>query len=146
MEQEFKTTFVEKIKSSDFEYGFLSNADEYLDMFREKYEYPYVEWIYDLYRENADDEAFIVGLLKILAHIPGNKIDSKFRYIVQECLENEYVDIKEHAVRACENLEYTGAICFLEKIHFTDPFLEDYLQGVIQDLKELKNGFDDQKT
>jgi hypothetical protein len=138
VEAYFKMAFLKQVKSSDFEYGELSSADRFLETFTENHEYPCFKWIYDLYCENSNDKEFIVGLLKTIAHMPSNKITSEYLAIAQKCLESESLDIKENAVRIFENWEYTDIIPILEKIDFGDPFLDNYLQGVIQDLKGLK--------
>jgi hypothetical protein len=145
-EIKFKKDFFEKIKSSHFEYGFLSEADKYLEEAMENDELSCFKLIDWLYRDNYDDKEFIIGLLATLAHIPAKRITPECINIVQKSLESESIDIKERAVMAFENWEYTGAIPLLEKTRFDDPFLENYLQGVIQDLKELRNGFVDQKN
>jgi hypothetical protein len=144
-EIEFKKNFSEKVKNSDFEYGFLSEADEYLEKAMKNNGSLCLELIYELYCDNYDDEKFIIGLLKTLAHIPWNKITDKCIRIVKESLGSKSIDIKENAVMAFENWEYTDAIPLLENTRFNDSFLDDYLQGVIQDLKELRNGPTDQK-
>jgi hypothetical protein len=146
-EIEFKRNFIEKIKYSDFEYGMLSELDEYLETFIDNDDPCCFKWIYDLYCDNYNDQEFIIKLLRTLAHIPAQKINSKSECIkiAQESIMRESLDIKENAVMAFENWEYTDAIPFLEKICFNDSFLDDYLQGVIQDLKELQHGVNDQK-
>jgi hypothetical protein len=98
-----------------------------------------------LYLARSHDEEFIIGLLKTLAHLPAKKITPECIEIAKKSLIHESPDIKESAVMAFEKWEYTAAIPFLEATHFSDSFLEDYLRGVIQDLKELQHGVDGQK-
>jgi hypothetical protein len=135
--EEFKKILFEKIECYDPDPGFLSPVDEYLEMFIGKDDLPYFNWIYDLYRENYDNEQFVVKLLLTLAHIPAQKIENKTVTIAKESLNRESCDIKESAVMAFENWEYVGAIPFLEKVRFNDSFLDNYLQMVIRDLKWL---------
>jgi hypothetical protein len=142
----FKKTIAELINSSEFEYGYFSEADEYLEMLMEIYhELPLLDWIYELYQENIENEEFIVKVLRVLSHIPSENITLKCIEIATHSLESESLEIKENAVRAFENWEYTDAIPVLEKTHFNNSFLDDYIHVVIQDLKELKHGVYDQK-
>jgi hypothetical protein len=142
----FKKAITELINSSEFEYGYFSEADEYLEMLMEMYqELPLLDWIYELYRENIENEGFIVKVLRVLSHIPPKKITRECIEIATQSLESKSLEIKENAVRAFENWEYTDAIPILEKTHFNNSFLDDYIHVVIQDLKELKHGVYDQK-
>lgn len=138
----FKSLFLKIIRISNFEYGTFSEADEFLELIRETNRFtkklPWSKWIYDLYRENGNDEEFVVGLLKVLGHILVNELESECIEIVKEAVESKSLEIKENAVRAFENWEYIDAIPILETMHFDNDFLESYLQNVIKDLKELK--------
>jgi hypothetical protein len=145
-EMEFKKNFSEKVEISDFEPGVFSIADEYLGMSIENNDSICFSWIYEIYQEKQEDMPFIEKLLGVLCHVPSDKITDECVKIVSEAINQKSDGIKEMAVRAFENWEYTDAIPFLEKTYFDDPFLEDYLKGVIQDLKELKNGLDGQKN
>jgi hypothetical protein len=144
--KEFKTVFFEKIKDSDFDPGYFSAADEYLEMFIEKNGPICFKWIYELYREHYDDEEFIIGLLKTLTHILPEELSPECVNIAKESLKRESSDIKESSVRAFENWEYTDAIPFLEEVQFNDSFLDDYLWTVIHDLKGIKIEKDKVKT
>jgi hypothetical protein len=142
----FKTTMSELIKTSEFEYGYFSAADEYLEMLMEmRQELPFLDWIYELFLENLENEGFIVKTLRVLAHIPSENITPKCIVIATQSLESESLEIKESAVRAFENWEYTEAIPMLEKTHFNNSFLDGYINVVIRNLKELKHGVHDQK-
>jgi hypothetical protein len=140
--EKFKMFFLKTIKESRFEYGNFSMADEYLELIQEIHKFtnklPWSEWICDLYRENRNDEEFVIGLLKALGHIKVNELKSECIEIVKDAIENESLEIKENAVRAFENWEYTDAIPILETALFDDLFLDDYLRQVIEGLKELK--------
>jgi hypothetical protein len=145
-ESEFKKTLFEKIENDDFEYGVFSETDKYLEkVIGDTYSLCF-KWIYDLYRENYDNEQFVVGLLRTLAHVPRQKITKEAVAVAGESLECASCDIKENAVMVFENWEYTDAIPLLEKVSFNDAFLDEYLQGVIDDLRVLQHEHYDQKV
>jgi hypothetical protein len=146
VESEFKLAFAEAIRYSVFEYGSRSNADEYLEAFTKKSDCPWSDWVYDLYCENSNNNEFISGLLRVLSHLPPKKTPLPCLAIAKDCLENDSLDIKEQAVRAFENWEYINAVPWLENMRFNDVFLDDYLQGVIQDLKEVENESENSKA
>jgi hypothetical protein len=142
----FKATMTELIKTSEFEYGYFSEADEYLEMLMEmRQELPFLDWIHELYQENLGNKEFIVKVLRVLSHISSENITPKCIAIATQSLESESLEIKENAVRVFENWEYTEAIPLLEKTQFNNSFLDDYIHVVIQNLKELKYGVYDQK-
>jgi hypothetical protein len=136
--KEFKMELLIQIKNSYFETGFLSLADKFLDESIKKHGNLCFKWAYELYQDNHTDEELVLGLLRILAHIPSNKITPECINIAKKSIMQESSSIKESAIMAFENWEYTDAIPLLEKTHFNDSFLDGYLQGVIRDLKELK--------
>jgi hypothetical protein len=136
--KDFKINFLSKVKRSYYESGYFSEADDYLIPFIIHNHPFYFDWIYELYRENYQDEYFVSNLLKILAHISYENITPICIKIAEESLMHESSEIKESAVMAFENWEYTDAIPMLEIIHFNDEFLDDYLRRVIEDLKEIK--------
>jgi hypothetical protein len=136
--KEFKMTLLRKVKSSDFESGYFSVADEYLEMVIENIGPICFRWIYELYQEKYEDEQFIEKLIGILCHVPADKITTECIKIVSDSINRKSHGIKEMAVRAFENWEYTDAIPILENTHFDNYFLENYLQVVIQDLKEVR--------
>jgi hypothetical protein len=142
----FKATMTELIKNSEFEYGYFSEADEYLEMLMKiRQELPFLDWIYELYQENFENEEFIVRVLRVLSHIPSENITPKCIAIATQSLESESLEMKENAVRVFENWEYIEAIPLLEKTQFNNSFLDDYVHVVIRNLKELKYGVYDQK-
>jgi hypothetical protein len=145
-EIEFKKNFSEKVEISDFEPGCFSLADEFIKMSIENNGLICFSWIYEIYQEKQEDMPFIEKLLGVLCHVPAEKITDECVKIASDSIDRESNSIKEMAVRVFENWEYTDAIPILEKTYFDAPFLNNYVKGVIQDLKELKNGLDGQKN
>lgn len=135
----FKRSLLYRLRRFNFERGFFSEADKYLEPLI-KTSRPYCfNWIYELYRDNYHDELVINNLLKTLSHIPYGETAPLCIKIAEESIVRESSEIKENAVAAFENWEYAGAIPLLEAVQFNNPFLDDYLKRVIEDLKKLEN-------
>jgi hypothetical protein len=136
--ENFKTTFLYKVKNSNFDSVGFTEADDYLRPFIEN-KHPFCfDWIYELYRENYHDEFFINNLLRTLTNILYTEITPVCIKIAEESLMRESSEIKEKAVNAFDNWGYTDAIPMLKKIHFNDPLLDNNLKWVIEGLESYK--------
>ncbi|MDR3160323.1 MAG: hypothetical protein LBU28_01760 [Spirochaetaceae bacterium] len=132
----FKKTFLLYIKESVYEYGFSSEAEDYLNSRLKNDGAYYREWINELFLNHIDNEAVVIGLLRIISHIAYDDIFPVGMTIAAASLSHKSNLVKENAIRAFENWEEPRNITLLESIECTDPLLNNYISQVIQDLKE----------
>jgi hypothetical protein len=143
----FKRDFYYALRESDFESGYLSSADRYLEQSIEKEGQECFKWIYELYRDKYNDEYIITQLLGALSHVPSKVITPECVAIVTESLQRENsCAIIEKAVMIFENWEFTPGIPLLETVHLKNTnsdelwaaeWIDKYIKDVIYDLKEI---------
>lgn len=133
----FKNAMMQSIDNSIFEYGFSSQAENFLNNYLSIIGPLAREWINEIYLENIKNEEMIVGLLRVISHLPYESLYPVGMTIAAASLSHQSNRVKENGIRAFENWEDKRSIVLLEVIECSDPSLRKYRDQVIQDLRGM---------
>jgi hypothetical protein len=132
----FKNQFLASVKESVFDYGYSSDAENYFLSTIENVGEICLLWLTEVFAENFDKAEVIEGLLRVIANIPYDTIDSTGLTIATAALSHKSDVIKENAIRAFENWNDERCLPVLENIECANDFLQEYLDSVIAGIKE----------
>lgn len=134
---EFEERFLEALKDSDFEYGFSSLADGFIQRRLTENEAVTREWLNDIFIRHFNDVAISMGILHVIAHVDYDRIYPEGVTIALAALTNRNVEVKECGVRAFENWEIPEHVPVLKNVDFEEPWLKDYVERVITEIEEF---------
>jgi len=134
---EFEERFLEALRESEFEYGFSSLADFFIQRRLDENEAVTREWLNDIFIRHFADVAISTGILRVIAHVDYDKIYPEGVTIALAALVHCNVEVKECGVRAFENWEVPEHLPVLESLEFEEAWLNEYVQRVIKEIKEF---------
>lgn len=137
LREEFNWKFVQMLHESEFEFGFSSAADEYVQSAINTFG-PYTrEWINDLFVCKFDDPFILCAILRVIAHLDYHQIYPQGITMATAALQHIDLGVRECAVRCFESWENPESLKILRNVSFTEDWLSEYLMDVISDLEDL---------
>lgn len=133
----FVSNFLLLLYESDFEFGYKSQADDYVEGAIDKYGTFAREWINEVFLQNIDNPSIITPLLRVISHFDYEQILPQGITIAAVALSHCDVEVKECGVRCFENWESSENLPLLKNLEISEEWLNDYVQGVIQDLENI---------
>lgn len=132
----FTKNFLSVINDSIFEYGFTNKADDYLiEQFTRIG--PFVrDWLSEIYVENINNEANLIGLLRVISHLPFGIVYPAGVIIATNAISHKSNAVKESGIRAFENWEDKKCLDLLKNTEISDPWLKKYLESVVKSIEE----------
>lgn len=134
---EFTNRFTQLIQEADFEFGFSTPADEYVRKALDSYGTFAREWINELFLENFNDPFVTCAILRVIAHLEYEQMYPQGMTMAAGVSAHVDAGVRECGVRCFENWENPDALKILQKLSYSEDWLNDYLQRVISDLKGL---------
>lgn len=140
LDKKYKTALITAIINNNFEYGFTNSSDFIAkEMFKDNF-FVARKWFFNFYKENKNNETYIIGLLHIISRLEYNTIGEDGIRIALHAINNDKDEIKECAIRAFENWEGYDSISVLNVLKKMErpktDWLADYLDSVIKDIEE----------
>ncbi len=133
----FVSNFLRLIYQSDFEYGYITPADEYVENALKDYGTFAMDWISEIFHSNYSQHAVIVGLMKVLSHLDHNLVSSQGMIMATAALRHKNLEVVECSIRCFENWEDPKNADILKSITFEQEWLNKYSKDVIKDLESL---------
>lgn len=133
----FVSNFLRLIYQSDFEYGYITPADEYVENALKDYGVFAMDWISEIFHFNYSQDTVIIGLMKVLSHLDHNLVSSQGMIMATAALRHKNLEVVECGIRCFENWEDPKNAEILKSITFEQQWLNRYSQDVIKDLESL---------
>lgn len=137
--EEFISRFLQLIRTSEFEFGFSTPADEYVREALDTYGTFAREWISELFHRSFDDPFVLSSILRVIAHFDYSQMYPQGMLMAAACVAHTDTDVRECCVRCFESWKAPKTLNILQNISFSQDWLNDYLAGVIKDLEGLAN-------
>ena len=141
--QKLKTQYtpqlIQLILESDFEYGIDSKVDPFVLEQMDINSFATMNWINDVFFENIDKPAILIGVLRLISRLPHYYLYSQCLAIAGTALSHEDTEVKECGVRAFENWGNLESLHTLEHLSVSPPWLQDYVNRVVGGLREVYN-------
>lgn len=135
-EKKYTNDLLRIIREQDFEYGFDSVADKFIKQLMYQNKFVTREWLNRIFLSYFKDIKIITGLLQFLSHIEYTEIYPEGPTMAIAALSHENPEVRECGIRAFENWGTLESLHILEGLHFTENWLQEYVEKVISDLRE----------
>jgi len=137
--------FTEKLTSlilhEDFEYGIDTKADVFVRKYMALNAFTTRDWLGRIYIDNASNIPILIGLLRIVARLDYQEIKPIGQLIAISALSHSNIEVQECGVRAFESWEAIDSLDILENLKVSTKWLQEYINGVVSDLREEYNAF-----
>lgn len=136
LQKKVTSNLVNCLIEEDFEFGFKSRSELII---REQFSINALatrNWLNELFIENFQNEKILVGLLRIIGRFEEEIIFPQGQTMALAALAHKNNEIRELGIRAFENWNSLNSLEVLKKVNIDSKWLQDYLNQVIEDLKE----------
>ncbi|MBD3267528.1 hypothetical protein GF373_12745 [bacterium] len=136
--KKFEENFIQVIHKSNFEFGFHSQADEFVQQALKQYGVYARDWINDLFIRKFDDSFLLSSILRVIAHFDYNQMYPQGITMAIAATTHSDIEVRECGIRCFESWEKPDNLRILRKLTFTEGWLNEYLQDVIRDLEKME--------
>ncbi len=137
----FTSQVIQLVRDSTFEYGCETQLDVFLRDSLARNALATKEWLNDIFLKHMRDIPIVTGILRTLAHFDYEIVRPQGPTMAIAALAHKDPEVRECGIRAFENWESTESLEALENIQCDVPWLQEYLLGVVSDLRErFQNG------
>ncbi|MFC1573313.1 hypothetical protein ACFL6M_06910 [Candidatus Eisenbacteria bacterium] len=134
--RELTTHFLGLVAECDFEYGFKSVVDTFLNERLAENGLATKEWLNDLFIRYWNDIAVVTGVLRAVAHLEYAEVCPQGPTMALASLSHGSVEVRECGIRAFENWASLDSLHLLQQVHCPEPWLQEYVDRVVTELKE----------
>jgi hypothetical protein len=130
----YETEFLALLRTCEFEYGFDSLADAFVETRLRESTFVTMHWLGLLFIEHLDDLAVATGILRVLAHLKYQQVSPQGILIAIAATRHPNHEVQECGVRAFENWGTPDSLKVLEGLTFSEPWIQEYVDQVVEDL------------
>lgn len=121
--------------TTTFEDGYRNALTDRFDEYYELNPTVSLIWLYSFYNKNQKDDSVREGILRILSFIDDTEIQDIMLTMVKASLNDINPSIQEVAMMVIENWRTEECLNSLETTEFANPWMKDYSQKIIAELK-----------
>lgn len=133
----FINQFKRLLDESDFEYGFSSPADKYIQESLKNFGPFAREWINEIFIQNLDNEYITSSILKVMMHLNYSDLEPQGITMLLAALNHKSAAVREDVIRTFENWENPAYVSILKSLNCKEPWLQTMLSEVIEYLESL---------
>jgi len=135
--EKFVNRFLQLLNAVEFEFGYKTPADDYIQDALNTYETFAREWLNELFLQNFECPRILSAILRVIAHFDYYQMYPQGITIAIAATKHADVEVQECGIRCFENWESPESIPILKSITLPENWLNDYLQDVITDLEDI---------
>ncbi len=135
LKNRFTHQLISYILEEDFDYGVESKACLLVKQQMDINALVAKEWINDVYINNFNKPDVLIGLLQIISRLDRREISPEGETIALASLVHKDEIVQECAIRVFESWGEQSSLNILEHVQVSTPWIKDYLEEVISDLK-----------
>lgn len=124
------------VTEGDFEYGFRSALDRFLDARFSENALVTRQWLNELFVEHWKKPTIASGILRAIAHIDYEKMSPNGIAMAVAAFSHADIEVRECGIRALESWANSECLGFLKHVQCQDRWLSSYIQRVIQDIEQ----------
>jgi hypothetical protein len=132
---QYTINFISIILEQDFEYGYESKADLFIENLMKKNNIITKTWLNDIFLDYFHIPKIIIGVLQVLSHIDYYDVIPQGPTIAVAALTHKNAEVRETGVRCFENWAAEESLSVLQNLRDSEDWLQDYINQVIEDLQ-----------
>lgn len=122
------------LSNSSVEWGMISDFDEFII---ENIDNEYVlKSILKIFYDNYQNEDTIVKILNAIANVEYEKVKPYGQMMAIASFSHKSMAVQQKAIEAFENWKSEDSINALESVKFSEPWMQRYVDKIINNLKE----------
>jgi len=128
--------FLQLASETDFEYGYTSSLDLFLqERIRENHSIT-KEWLNAIFIDGFESVPIATATLRALAHLDYALVAPQGPTIALSALTHRSPEVRECGIRAFESWGTLDCLRILKSVTRQEPWMQQYLEKVISDLEE----------
>ena len=131
----YEAEFLALLRTCEFEYGFDSLADAFVETRLRESAFVTMHWISQLFFERLDDPAVAIGILRVLAHLKYEQAFPVGISIAIAATRHPNHEVQECGIRAFENWGTPDSLKVLKGLTFSEAWIQQYVNQVVEDLR-----------
>ena len=136
LRRRFTNVLLGLIQEENFEYGIETKADRLVRHQMSLNALATKEWLNYMFVENFSDVVIVVGILRIIARMEYLDVHPEGQTMSIAALSHRDPEVQECGVRAFESWASLQSLSILENLHLSTDWLQEYVNGVITDLRD----------
>ncbi|MBE3095888.1 MAG: hypothetical protein IMZ44_02015 [Planctomycetes bacterium] len=128
--------FLALVAECNLEYGYDSALDTFLHERLAENALATKDWLSSLFVRYIDDVAVVTGILRTVAHLDYDEVMPQGTIMALAALSHGNAEVKECGIRAFESWARPECLRILGTLGGLEPWLREYVDQVIADLKE----------
>ena len=136
LETKFTDELLWLIKEERFEYGIDTKADTLVRQQMNINAFATREWLNSIFVRYFDNHRILIGVLRIVARFDFEEFGLMGLTMAMSALSHRNTEVKECGVRVLEGWKSPASIRILENLDVTPRWLQEYIDAVVDDLKE----------
>lgn len=124
------------LKFTSYESGFESDAEKIVREMRKKNEWQAYLIVNKCYLSNFGNSYVLMGILHLISHFNYDEVKDSYQSIAIGLMNHCDNNVKEMAIQCFENWDDIATLETLENIESGVPWLQNYINQVIEDKKE----------
>ena len=129
------------ISNEDVESGITNPSERYFEAMMDKDRLAALNSISTLFMNNYSSAknkvSILVGILHIVSHFDYWSVYPSGQMMAVNALSHDNKEVNEYGVKCFENWENPDCIEKLEAVHYSSQWLQEYVDDVIQELREV---------
>ena len=131
----FLDNLLKLIQENELDYGYRSQAEDFVREGIDKYDVFAKCWINDFFLNNFDNSHIASSVLRIISHFNYEEIYPEGVTMAVAATRHCNIEVQDCGIRCFENWESPANLPLLKNLTFTETWLSDYLSNVIRDLE-----------
>jgi len=136
LKNEFTNNLISCLIEEIFEFGFKSKSELIIKEQFSTNTLATRNWLNEIFIDNYQNEKILIGLLRIIGRFEQSIIFPQGQTMALAALAHRNDEIKELGIRAFENWNSPNSLEVLKNVQVEVKWLNEYLNQVIEDLKE----------
>lgn len=137
LDETYTNRFIKLLREEEFEFGYISRSEQLLHEQLKINALATRNWLNKIFINNFQDEAVLIGILRIIGRFEPNVIFPQGQTIALAALVHSSDEIKELGVRAFEKWVSNESLNILRGISIETIWLKEYIDSVIRDFEEF---------
>ncbi|RPK28356.1 hypothetical protein [Paenibacillus xylanexedens] len=124
------------LRHETFETGYSTQSEDYVRSLHKEDRNETLMWLNDIFIKQINDPTILVGILHILSHFDYKEVSPIGQTIAIAATAHENIEVKDYGIKAFENWGGIESLRLLKALHYSEKWLQNYVDAVITDLEE----------
>jgi hypothetical protein len=136
LRNKFTPKLIQLIQETDFEYGIETQVDTFVRERMSENSVCTKSWLNDIFLENYLNPSILTGILRVISRFDYADIYPEGQTMALAAISHVNSEVQECGIRAFEHWHSLHSLYILERTKGNTPWLQEYIDLVIEDLQK----------